>query len=365
MKIKGCKLFTLVNGIFFALSLVILFAAVKNEGFAGWYSNTVSAFLRYVLSVVTGILPFSLAEMLVVIGLPIILVYTLVKLVRWVFFKRKNAARALLYVFNAVVLCFSLFVNTFGVCYNTASLEKRMGLQREKINKFQLELLAKQFSVALEKDVKNVRFDEETGASVMPYSWDELNSKLDKGYEKLRADYDFLSYCNADAKKILFSPIMTYTHISGIYMPLTGEANVNTNYPKYVVAYSTAHEKAHQRGVASEDEANFVAYLACIASEDDYLVYCAHMSMYDYMLSALYSSDEELYRKLIEESPKEVFGEMYAYSVFFDKYRDSKASEVADNVNDTYLKTLGQEEGIQSYGLVVELMAAYAKKYGI
>ena len=54
---------------------------------------------------------------------------------------------------------------------------------------------------------------------------------------------------------------MTYTHISGIYTFYTGESNININYPDFVVASSATHEMAHQRGVARENEANFVSFV--------------------------------------------------------------------------------------------------------
>ena len=167
------------------------------------------------------------------------------------------------------------------------------------------------------------------------------------------------------AKKIYLSEYLTYTHISGMYFPFSSEANVNTNYPEYVVAYSLAHEKAHQRGIAGEDEANFVAFLACMNSDNEYLEYSALMSMYEYFLDAIYMSEPAVYVSLIESTDKRILGEMCAYSVFFDKYRDSNASKVADVVNDTYIKSMGDSRGVESYSRVVELCVSYFKEYGI
>ncbi|MBQ8758479.1 MAG: DUF3810 family protein, partial [Clostridia bacterium] len=199
----------------------------------------------------------------------------------------------------------------------------------------------------------------EGGASTNPHEWKAINEKLDYGFERLEKKYKFLSAINADAKRIVLSPYMTYTHISGVFIPFTAEANVNTNYPEYVVAFSTAHEKAHQRGIAGEDEANFVAFLACLSSQDDYLRYVAYLSMYDYYLEEIYLSDSEMYFDLLNGTDRRILGEMYAYSVFFDKYRDSTASKVADTVNDTYIKTMGDSEGTRSYGRVVKLCTSY------
>ncbi|MBR5279228.1 MAG: DUF3810 family protein, partial [Clostridia bacterium] len=59
---------------------------------------------------------------------------------------------------------------------------------------------------------------------------------------------------------------------------------------------------------------------------------------------------------------KEVLGELIAYSTFFDKYRDSVASDITGAVNDVFLQSQGQSAGIKSYGLVVDLAVAYFKE---
>ena len=213
----------------------------------------------------------------------------------------------------------------------------------------------------LEETLDHVSFAKD-GSSELIHDWRTVSKLIDGGFDKISKEYDFISKTNALPKKIMLSKYMTYTHISGIFMPLTGEANVNTNYPDYVVTFSIAHEKAHQRGIASEDEANFVAFLALVNSGDEYLEYAGYMSMFEYFLDSMYVHDTQMYYYLIGNSDERVIGELYSYSVFFDEYRDSTASDVADNINDTYIKTMGDSEGVKSYGKVVELMCAYLNK---
>ena len=125
-----------------------------------------------------------------------------------------------------------------------------------------------------------------------------------------------------------------------------------------------AHEMAHQRGIAREDEANFVAFLVCMESDDEYIRYSALTNMLQYMGNALYSADSSLYSKLYGSYyPDNVKAEFRAYSLFFDKYRDSGVSNVVENVNDTFLGSQGQTHGTKSYGLVVELFTSYYDIY--
>jgi hypothetical protein len=154
---------------------------------------------------------------------------------------------------------------------------------------------------------------------------------------------------------------MSYMHITGVYSFFTGEANVNVNFPDYTIPYTAAHELAHQRGIAREDEANFIAYLVCISSDDAYIRYSGYLNLYEYVASALYRADPDLYFDLRDQLPSAVRYELIAYSEFFDQFRDSTVGEISNAVNDLYLKGNGTE-GTQSYGLVVDLAVAYDKK---
>ena len=328
--------------------------------FAEVYAVTVSAFIRYVLSALTGFFSLSLAEIIVLV-LPlavIVIAFLLIVL----FFKNKQKFKILLRItISLLLLIFSLFVNIFGVCYFRKPVDISMDFAVKKLNREEMYLSTAFIKKELESTLDNVLFSKD-GSSQNKLSWRELDNAVDTGFDNLRNKYTFISDIKSLPKKVLLSEYMTYTHISGVYFPFTGEANINTNYPDYVVAFTVAHEKAHQRGIASEDEANFIAFLACLYSDDDYLRYCALMNMYDYYLDSIYAVDKEMYDYFIRNTDIRVLMEMKSYSDFFDKYRSSKASKVADTVNDTYIKAMGDKNGVNSYGKVVELVSGYINK---
>jgi len=80
--------------------------------------------------------------------------------------------------------------------------------------------------------------------------------------------------------------------------------------------------------------------------------------MYSYLSSALYRADPALYEQAVSVLDNSVRGELTAYSIFFDKYRENVASKVSDTVNNTYLQSQGTA-GSVSYGMVVNLAVAY------
>ena len=197
--------------------------------------------------------------------------------------------------------------------------------------------------------------------SVMPYSFTELNSKINEAYSKVAEEYDFILNFKASIKPVVASEVLSYAHILGIYTYYTGESNVNVNFPDFTLPYTCAHEMSHQRGFSREDEANFMAYLVCISSDDAYIRYSGYYNMYEYVMNALYSVDKKAYSEVYYSVSDEVRCESRAYGEFYDKYRENTVADISNKVNDGYLQSQGQSEGVKSYGLVVDLMVAYHK----
>ena len=138
---------------------------------------------------------------------------------------------------------------------------------------------------------------------------------------------------------------MSYLGITGIYFPFYAEANVNVNIPPSQLGVTMAHEMAHAKGVAVEGEANIVAYVLCIRSNDDYLRYCGLMRAAARLLNELPEEDfQTLYARLGDEVKREYRNE----SAHFAKY-EGAIDRISSFFNDLFLKANGVEGGTQSY----------------
>ena len=154
---------------------------------------------------------------------------------------------------------------------------------------------------------------------------------------------------------------MPYTRISGFYTFFSGEANISTAYPDFTLPFTMAHEMAHQRGIAKEDEANFVAFLVCMESDDSYIKYSGYTEILNYLSDSLYEADKELYWQASSHFPSVYKKEYSAYVSFVRGSDNEKVSNVTDTINNTMLQSQGQTAGSESYGLVSELAGAYYK----
>ncbi len=350
------SLFILLSAL---LAVLIQILCVYSMPFAEFFNSSVAAFFRLLLAYLTGWIPFSVAETLLYL-VPIVFVVVLVKCI-WA--ARSGVVEALRYVFGVLsvgALVYVLFVITYFPGYRTAPLAEKLGIETSEISARELYDAALIFAECAEEELDMLMF-RPNGASVMPYSYDTLSEKLMDAYDTVHARYPFIQNYDSRVKPLSISPLMTYTHISGVYTMFTGEANLNINYPDYVIAFTAAHELAHQRGIARENEANFVAFLVCEASKDPFIRYSGYLNMYEYVASALYSASPEMYRTLAQSVDVRLRREMMAYSAFFEPYRKTVVSEISGKVNDTFL-TLQGTEGVKSYGMVVDLAVAYLKE---
>ena len=249
---------------------------------------------------------------------------------------------------------------TLAPGYQASTLDLKMGIDRQAVTTEELLETAVLLREQTNAQLNEVLFRHGT-FSVMPYSLDEMNEKLNDAYEKTAEKYDFLQNFRSNVKFVMLSEPMSYTHITGVYSFYTGEANLNIHFPDYSLPYTAAHELAHQRGIAREDEANFVAFLACKESDDPYIRYSGYVNLLEYVLNALYQANVSTYYSFYGTLDYRVKFEFSAQSNFFEQYRDSVAATVTTTVNNAYLQSQGQTAGTQSYGLVVDLAVAYYK----
>ena len=203
---------------------------------------------------------------------------------------------------------------------------------------------------------------------LVPHEFDTLAKKAGSAYAVLGEQYAVLQGTDLPVKKLsLIGEYLMYNGIIGMFMPLTGEAGVPASVPPAVLPFTMAHEAGHRLGIASEEEANFAAFLACVNSQETELLYSGYYEAFSYCLSSLYKYDPEtalaLYHSHDEDSGVQLVQlDRRDTAAIYRKY-ESSLQDVSDKINDTYLKTFSQESGIQSYGEVTnDLIAWYLEE---
>ncbi|MBO7273385.1 MAG: DUF3810 domain-containing protein [Clostridia bacterium] len=340
-----------------AISAILYLVFRLNADFADAFNSSIGTVGRMVMAKLTAWIPFSFAEMLLLLS-PVILITVIVIGAKYHCETMRQMWIYVAYIFCIACMVFNVFVWNFAPGYNAHTLDQKLGLERKPVSGEELyttaNILLEELKV-LEKDILFM----ETGASRMPYSYTEMNTLLMKAYDKACEKYDFIDDFHSKVKPVMLSEPMSYTHITGIYTFFTGEANINVNFPDYTIPFTAAHELAHQRGIAREDEANFVAFLVCMESDDAYIRYSGALNLYEYVISSLYSANKQLYKDNYAKLPKTIVNERIAYSEFFEKYRENTVANISEATNNAYLQSQGAVQGTRSYGMVVDLAVAY------
>ena len=188
--------------------------------------------------------------------------------------------------------------------------------------------------------------------------FDTLAAQAGQGFTTLAYEQSgsIFAGCTLPVKKLAWADMYTSMGITGVTMPLTGEAAVNPQIPSISLPFTMCHEMAHRMSIATEDDANFAAFLACLANEDKQFQYSAYYMAFRYCYSALYSAGTSETAAAAARIDLDVNGylryDLTQYDKFFSKHRDDTLSNIADSVNDTYIKVSGDENGTASYGQV-------------
>ncbi len=339
-----------------SVSIAVYFIGAENMQFAEWVSVNLGYPMRLALAKITGSVGFSIAEILIALS-PIFLLLIIF------FASKKNGVREKIRYFVSLIAIISIFLSAYvyvlGIGYYRAPSYEKIGIEAknpEKEDLYKTLVLLKNECEAL---VDEIDFSQ-SGSSVSPISFDEICEQICLGYERLAAEYPTLELelFDSKAKPVKFSNIMTYLDILGIYTFFTGESNVNVHYPDYTTPFTIAHEFAHQRGIARENEANFIAFLVCIRADNPYVRYSGYMNMFEYTASALAKTDREMLISVYREMDQRLYGEMVAYSDFYNANKSEILGNISEFFNDNYLKLQGNE-GTVSYSMVVKLCVDY------
>jgi hypothetical protein len=181
-------------------------------------------------------------------------------------------------------------------------------------------------------------------------------------YDKLCEVFPKLERLGANkVKPMVYSELMSQFRFTGVYMGLTGEANVNVNTPLAFLPATAAHELAHSHGVGKEEEANFLGILAATESDDVLFRYSGYISGISELAYALNLADSAAFRELSGTYSELVRLDLRDNYSYWSRYSSTRASNAVDKAYDRYLKSNGQPLGVQSYGACVNLLAEWVK----
>lgn len=363
VKGRPFPLTVLLTLVFLGAALLLQLAARKVPGFGQWYAVTIYPLITGSLGRFMGIFPFSVTEL----GLYLLIVLFVVSLVRSWRRPLKILGRLL---FGASRLFFLFTVNC-GINYYRQPFSSLSGLTIQPSSSQELYDLCSWLVEQIQDSVRQLEdqaseengFSGQTSREPLP-SYGKLLEYGRQGQlamRRLGEEFPVLAGFYPAPKPLLLSRILSVQQLCGVYSPFTVEANYNREMPLYNIPHTICHELSHLKGFMREDEANFIGYAACIHSEDLYFRYSGYLMGWVYAGNALAQADPEGFAALRSALPQAALTDLSYNNAYWDAFQ-GKVAEVSTRVNDTYLKLQDQQDGIQSYGRVVDLMLAYHRR---
>lgn len=184
-----------------------------------------------------------------------------------------------------------------------------------------------------------------------------------RAMEKLGQRYSRLSGHYPFPKPILNTWLLSVQQTTGVYSPFTVEANYNRDIAYYDIPFTICHELSHLRGYMQEEEANFIGVLATIGADDLYFNYSGYVSAWVYAGNALARIDSTAFATLYARINTRTRQDMLYNNAYWQQF-EGKPAEAHEQLNDAYLKIQGQATGVRSYGHVTDLMLEYFAKNG-
>jgi len=361
----------------FPVVLTALFYALRPfTGVMDWVSLHIAAPVRTFLGIVTSIFPFSVMEVLFTVA-GIWLIYYIVKTIKLTIRERgariKTLSKRLIFIAVLAFYVWGSFCWLWNSGYFARSFAERNNIVPQGANAAELIELTQMFARRANELAPLMTRDEDDRFNEDRREMFAVSTEI---FDGIAAEFPELGGRVFRPKPMyMYSWLMSRTGYTGIYFALTGESNININAPGVSIPATIAHEIAHQLGVFTEDEANFVAIIACIRSGNIVYEYSGLFLGLSHLLTALRDADYQAWLDVWDSFVPELRQDFRDAREFWDSQRtvdtgigvldtilnalNETVYDAVNTVYDGFLRVHNQELGLQSYGACVDLLIAY------
>ena len=259
------------------------------------------------------------------------------------------------WVLSGISLVYMLNTLVFGLNYFAGPLAEDIRLEVGAYNVEELTEAAEYY-----RDKANAlaaKVNRDSAGNVDFADFDTLAQQTGDGFYKLTYDYSYAVFAGSrlPVKPLAWEEMLTKRGITGITIGLTGEAGVNPALPDILLPYAMSHEMAHRMCIATEEDANFAAFLAGHVNESLEYQYSAYFMAYRYCYTSLVNANttqtSAAAARVNSGVSDQLYKDMQQYNQFFSKTGASGA---------TAANTLSPDEnGFISYGKVTDLLVSW------
>ena len=340
--------------------------------FADFYVEKIFPIISTPFVWLVGLLPFSVGEILiaiavlaVLVGFPALAVVLTVKRSNKKFVKKlSNFALRFVCICIAYV-CLTLTLNCF-IAYQCSDFNEKYLPESEHTEELLLETLE---AVSVKINELHLKFERGEDGYII-YDGDYITA-CREAMQNISADYSQLSGYYPKPKPIISSFFMAQQGTIGLYIPFAFEATYNSDIQVIGKPCTICHELAHLKGFMQEDEASFIAMVACFNSDSEFVQYSGYLDAFYYLYKnakqLVGTKYEDAFYKATASIPYEYINyDLYSFKAdYFDENKDKEilptetVEAISKTFTDTTLKLNDVYDGIESYNRVTELLMDY------
>ena len=320
------------------------------QAFCDLYKKTVYGVISDALGILTSWIPFPLGEILGYLGALAVLI-GLVVLVLLLFLRGKAgycrfaAGYGKGFLFGIVLL---LFVYTLNwILPFRGSILKVEGAEERNYTLQEVQNVRNYIVSEINKAAEEVTRDE-NGSVIYNHAAME---KATASAMRAQADkLPLLSGFYPRMKDALCSDFLEWMDIGGYTYPYTMEITWNLYCNDLYHPFLFAHESAHHQGYYQENEANYVAFLACTQSDDPLIRFAGYNEIYYYLNNAYI---ETLYNSLEKEEATALY-----------KQQPHVSMQVMKDRSDAYLAAQERYEAVSHPAQKLETVSTQVADVG-
>jgi hypothetical protein len=312
-----------------------------------WYSTRVYPVVQHALTPLSNLLPFAWLDILIVAGVAT-LVLALMRSGRAAWRARRPALflASVGHVVASAAALYLAFLLLWGLNYRRIPMEQRLVLDREAP--------ATDAVVKLGLDaVEQLNALHGAAHSAGWVSDQRDNGPLRDAFVRVQAALSAASPAvPGRLKRTAFGPYFRWTSVDGMVNPFGLEVLANPDLLPFERAFVAAHEWSHLAGYADESEANFVGWLACIGA-DVPTQYSGWLYLFWQINGEVGTDGRATLGAALAAGPRD---DLNAIVARLQRGQLPQLRTASWLVYDQYLKANRVEEGIRSYGAVVNLI---------
>lgn len=357
----------------FTMLLLILSlhtASIWVDGFSDWYFNQLFPYLSGGMRKLSNLFSFSIGEWMLLMAVLFSILLVIFGLCSFFIKSVKKYAKVLTIVWlNMFFIAMLIMELNCFVLYQTTPLKANNHLNTKEVQKSEYgfaeltilrNYLVDQVNEYSKKSKRDVQGDIWHTGNIREQAIDSMQ-QLGSKYPQLQGTY-------GKAKPLFFSDFFSQQYILGYYFPFSMEANYNSNIYITNLPVTICHELAHTKGFLREDEANFLAYLACMESKEELFQYSGYLSVLNYVDSDFYKelgNNKKEYLKFPQILEQVRSDDIFIQADIWERIEKEAIlptdllQSASNTFTDTTLRLNGVQEGVQSYSYVVKLLLQY------